>query len=317
MDCYRVQAHSSEDSVTSESPSPARTLSLQNSCYGATQPRFEPMKDDQKDSIFCPVDETGPSFGSAPSNNRPKIWSLARTATSDSPPMIRRSLFPCHVEFCSESGQKEEENSTTGKVKSTPLASGSCSLPYGNFTRDRTSGVPIRKHPVDDMCCDRSMYSLLPSCGVQAKCEATDCITTGNRGSCMMDNQTHYTTTEFPPNLVERSEHYTYEGKQFKKDVSAMCFPPVKCQSIDSSDVGTQNSASEKLTTPHPSGLLQYSDGDTSTRTEFFRGGTFNQTLQEETVNECHTVHKNTTNQDVSTPNQMIDAGPLLRRDDC
>ncbi|XP_054713807.1 iroquois-class homeodomain protein irx-4-A-like [Uloborus diversus] len=184
VDCYRIQAQSSEDSATSGSPSPGHPL--QSSLYADAQSRFEAGKDDTKDSVYCPVEENVP-FGTGPSS-RPKIWSLARTATSDSPPMIRRSLYPCPVDFCMEKSEKE---CVTDKSKT----SSSCSVAtFSDFIPERTSSA--LKNTADDMCDKRSMYNpMLPNCGaLPAKCETTDCLESKDRSSCMLGSNSAYAT---------------------------------------------------------------------------------------------------------------------------
>ncbi|GBN26731.1 hypothetical protein AVEN_70435-1 [Araneus ventricosus] len=104
LDCYRVQGQSSEDSG-SASPSPTRNSTMQNSCFN-TSTQFGTAKNDPKDPLYGSVVTNAPPYSAMSSSSRPKIWSLARTATSDSPPTIRRSLFPCQQsEFCIENGQ--------------------------------------------------------------------------------------------------------------------------------------------------------------------------------------------------------------------
>lgn len=282
MNCYRTQ--SSEDSGTSGSPSPARALQV--SCYGDATQRFEPGKGEQKDNVYC---DTAASYGS-----RPKIWSLARTATSNSPPLIRR--YQCPVDYCLDGGQKEDNDCTKMKPGF------SCSVPYPDYTQDRTSSIPARKNPAEDLCCDRSVYqNVLPSCSVTTKCESTDCLGPSDRNSCMINSQCNY-AAEYPTNLNSSAEHYPYSEKQFKnKDLCAIEYSTTKCQQLDGS---VDSQTSKKMT----STIMPYPGSEPGGRNDFYSaGGGFEQTQN------MGTLHKSAPNQ---TGIEIPDSGSLLRRND-
>lgn len=247
---YRTQ--SSEDSGASGSPSPARTLQVP--CFGDTsQQRFENDKgEQQKDTggVFCDAAQT---FGSGP---RPKIWSLARTATSNSPPLIRR--FPCPTDYCLDNDQKEDID--CAKMKT---AYNSCSVPYPDYAQDRTA----RKNPAEELCCDtRAVYvGVLPSCSVSAKCESTDCLgPPSDRNSCMVSSHCNY-AAEYTSGGTEQ---YPYAEKQFKnKDLCAIEYPTSKCQALE----GAMDSQPPKKMTPT---IMPYPVSEHVARTDFYNSAT-------------------------------------------
>ncbi|GIY52711.1 homeobox protein caupolican [Caerostris extrusa] len=115
QECAQVGNQSSEDSG-SGSPSPTQSATLQNSCFSASA-SYGSTKNEPKDPIFGSVGASNPSYSAISNSSRPKIWSLARTATSDSPPTIRRPLLPCQqAEFCLENGQGHKTNADCNSV---------------------------------------------------------------------------------------------------------------------------------------------------------------------------------------------------------
>ncbi|GFQ71764.1 IRO domain-containing protein, partial [Trichonephila clavata] len=369
LDCYRVQTQSSEDSG-SGSPSPTQSATLQNSCYN-TSGQFTSTKTNPKDHLFGPVVTNNSPYSAISNNNRPKIWSLARTATSDSPPTIRRSLLPCQqaeycladsqghkpdVEcapvdlkqpqmsmFCMDGGQrhKMDKDTPSSDLKQTQLSRcstlfcldgdqrpkaetdsapddlkhgqmTSCSVPfcvdtgqtlkdsgeiakhaaemsadcYREFVPDRTSSLSSK-----NLCCPQSHYSpVVQNCVVPTKCETTECLRSGDRGSCMMDNRQPY-VTEYPPqNLVgEAVDPY---GHFKSKNIGTMAYASPKCQ--------TMNSAGEV----HNPG---FADGDSGSRSDFFVPDRFDPSM--------HSLHKTQSlNQDSSV--EITDNGSLLRQND-
>ncbi|XP_015924107.1 Iroquois homeobox protein 6a [Parasteatoda tepidariorum] len=143
LECYRTQSLSSEDSITSEHSSPVRT-----SCY----PGFQQAKKPSAKDVSPRFSETFDS------NSRPKIWSLARTATSNSPPANRRNP----MDFCLENVHKAEcsVNSTVSS--------------FTDFMPD------------SELCCNKKVNH-----------PVNDIKCASERGSCMMDNPPSY-AMDFP-----------------------------------------------------------------------------------------------------------------------
>ncbi|GFY76458.1 iroquois-class homeodomain protein irx-4-A [Trichonephila inaurata madagascariensis] len=369
LDCYRVQTQSSEDSG-SGSPSPTQSATLQNSCYN-TSGQFPSTKTNPKDHLFGPVVTNNSPYSAISNNNRPKIWSLARTATSDSPPTIRRSLLPCQQEaycladsqghkpdvectpvdlkqpqmsmFCMDGGQrhKMDKDTPSSDLKQSQLSRcstlfcldgdqrpkaetdsapddlkhgqmTSCSATfcvdtgqalkdngeiakhaadmstdcYREFVPDRTSSLPSK-----NLCCSQSHYSsVVQNCVVPTKCETTECLRSGDRGSCMMDNRQPY-VTEYPPqNMVgETVDPY---GHFKNKSIGTMAYATSKCQ--------TMNSAGEVHNPGFP-------DGESGSRNDFFVSDRFDPSM--------HSLHKTQAlNQDSSV--ELTDNSSLLRQND-
>lgn len=232
--------------------------------------------------MFC---DNPQSFGS-----RPKIWSLARTATSNSPPLIRR--YPGSTDYCLDGVGQKEDSADCAKMKT----GYSCSMPYPNY--ERTSGV---QPPAEDLCCDSGrtpMYgSVLPSCSVPTKCESTDCLVPPTeRNSCMVNSQCSY-ATDYP----NGAEHYGYSEKPYKsKDLCAIEYPSTKCQSLDGQEP-------KKLSQT----IMPYPGSDPGARTDYYApGNRFEQT--QGTMGGLQ--HKSTPNQ--SGIEIASDSVTLLRRSD-
>ncbi|GIY52712.1 IRO domain-containing protein [Caerostris extrusa] len=93
-------------------------------------------------------------------------------------------MSSCSVPFCVDTGQTLKDNEHS-KMPS------DC---YRDFVPERTSSLSSKP-----LCCNQPAYNhVVQNCVVPTKCETAECLRSGDRGSCMMDNRSPYVTEYHP-----------------------------------------------------------------------------------------------------------------------